>query len=743
MSVVGASCFLLLGAAVLLIDLRTSGGGWPAQWLALPVAGASFVVILGFAYNASSLYHFLPGGKPAALQGMILFLLLVAGVLLARPDRGLVAQLRAPDAAGFLARRLLPAAVLVPPVVGWFRWQGEVAGLYGTEVGLALFATANVAIFSFVIWMTAAAVGRAEALRLAAEAKVHAQLARMDLLNHITRAISERQDVQSVFQVVVRSIEDNLPIHFGCIALYDPAAEAITVESVGIRSEALAGDLALLRNAEVPVDRNGLSRCLQGTLVYEPDITGSTFPFPQRLARGGLRSLVIAPLRAESSVFGVLIAARREPGSFSSGDCEFLRQLAEHVALATRQSQLYGELQSAYQDLRSSQEAVVQQERLRALGQMASGMAHDINNALSPAALYTESLLEREAGLTADGREKLTVVQRALDDVVNTVSRTRQFYGQRELQLRLVRVNLNELARQVLELTRARWRDQPQGRGLMIEVRTEFDEALDAVTGAESEIRDALTNLVFNAVDAMPQGGTLTLRTRTLHGMESDGSPSARRACIEVSDTGTGMDEDTRRRCLEPFFTTKGERGSGLGLAMVYGMVQRHSAELELDSAVGVGTTVRLIFQIAATTESTSDTAGLLAPARRLNLLVVDDDPLLTRSLRDTLEADGHVVVTADGGEAGINTFIAARKKRTPFDLVITDLGMPYVDGRKVAARIRAEAATVPIILLTGWGQRLLSENDIPANVDRVLAKPPKVRELRAALAQLTVPGRK
>ena len=146
----------------------------------------------------------------------------------------------------------------------------------------------------------------------------------------------------------------------------------------------------------MPVDRNGLSRCVRGELVYEPDIAPSRSRSPSTLAKGGLHALVAAPLRAENRVFGVLVAARREAKSFSSGDCEFLRQLSEHVALAAHQAQLYDALQRAYEELRQSQEAVVQQERLRALGQMASGVAHDINNAISPIALYTESMLERE-----------------------------------------------------------------------------------------------------------------------------------------------------------------------------------------------------------------------------------------------------------------------------------------------------------------------------------------------------------
>jgi len=212
---------------------------------------------------------------------------------------------------------------------------------------------------------------------------------------------------------------------------------------------------------------------------------------------------------------------------------------------------------------------------------------------------------------------------------------------------------------------------------------------------------------------------------------------------VEVADTGIGMDDETRRRCLEPFYTTKGERGTGLGLAMVYGMVQRHSAELEIDSAVGQGTTVRLVFAAAdALTFEAVRNVRMLQPAQRLRILLVDDDPLLIKSLRDILEQDGHAVTAADGGQKGIDAFRAALTGGTPFSVVITDLGMPYVDGRKVAASVKEAAAQTPVILLTGWGKRLLAENDIPPHVDRVLSKPPRLVEVRAALTELSSAAR-
>jgi len=588
--------------------------------------------------------------------------------------------------------------------------------------------------------------------RKQARDKLQSQLTRLDLLHRITQAIGERQDLRSLFQVVIRRLEDNLPIDFGCICQYDAAEQLLTVTSLGSPSRTLSAEIGLSEQERIPVDRNGLGRCVRGELVYEPDISDSQFSFPRRLVRGGLRSLVIAPLPAEGRVVGVLVAARRAAHSFESGDCEFLRQLSEHVGLATQQVQLYGALQRSYDELRQSQQTVLQQERLRALGQMASGVAHDINNAISPVAIYTDSLLEREPGLSDRGRKSLTVIQQCIHDVAQTVSRMRDFYRKREPQAPLALVDLNQIVPGVIELTRGRWRDVPQERGLVVDVRVELANQLPKISGIDSEIRDALTNLVLNAIDAMPEGGTLTVRTRRVSGRrqtpvgsvqsnrhETRGEPQFAAVYLEVSDTGVGMDEETRRRCLEPFFTTKGERGTGMGLAMVYGMVERHSAELEIDSAPRKGTTVRLIFPIP---EASTDSAGLQPvfqlPSRPLRVLIVDDDPLIIESLSETLRGDGHKVTAADGGQAGIDTFLAAHSQGKGFDVVITDLGMPYVDGRRVAAAVKEAAASTPVVMLTGWGQRLTAENDLPQNVDRLLNKPPKLRDVRQALAEIS-----
>jgi len=210
---------------------------------------------------------------------------------------------------------------------------------------------------------------------------------------------------------------------------------------------------------------------------------------------------------------------------------------------------------------------------------------------------------------------------------------------------------------------------------------------------------------------------------------------------LEVGDSGVGMDDETRRRCLEPFFTTKGDRGTGLGLAMVYGMVQRHGGDIEIDSVLGRGTTVRLAFPQAGAQPPAESTWGQLEPSHGhapLRLLLVDDDRVLVRSLTEILEADGHMVTAVTSGQQGIDAFTAAVARHQPFDVLITDLGMPNIDGRQVAQAVKAVRPGTPVVMLTGWGRRMNEDGERPPYVDHLLAKPPRAAELRVILARCT-----
>jgi nitrogen-specific signal transduction histidine kinase/ActR/RegA family two-component response regulator len=398
-------------------------------------------------------------------------------------------------------------------------------------------------------------------------------------------------------------------------------------------------------------------------------------------------------------------------------------------------------VQKAYDELRRTQQVVVQQERLRALGQMASGVAHDVNNALSPIVAYSEMLLTMLPDLPPNAQQYLKTINQAGDDIARIVARMREFYRRRASTEHLIRVNLNQIIDEVIELTRPRWRDVSQREGIQIQIQRELDPQLPLFLSESSDLREALINLIFNAVDAMPRGGTITLATHCLdRRVGPHGESLEQQIQVEVRDDGIGMDEKTRQRCLEPFFSTKVQRGgTGLGLAMVYGMMQRHEGSIEIDSELNRGTCVRLTFPLReAPLPVTSSSPPGQQPERSLNILCIDDESQVREMLNDCLGHFKHRVSLAATGKQGLELFRAAQKKKEPYQVVITDLGMPEIDGQQVARTVKAESPATTVIMLTGWGSMMKEDGKTTPEIDALVAKPPRVKELNELLLRLT-----
>ena len=398
-------------------------------------------------------------------------------------------------------------------------------------------------------------------------------------------------------------------------------------------------------------------------------------------------------------------------------------------------------LQKAYEELRQTQQMVVQQERLRALGQMASGIAHDVNNALSPVVAYSEILLLTLKDVPEESRHYLEIIQRSGEDIAQIVARMREFYRRRSDSEPLLLVDLNQTIQQVVELTRPRWRDISQRDGISIEIQQELETPLPLLLSDPSELREALINLIFNAVDALPRGGIITLVTRCLNDAVPGGNAKLeRRLRVEVRDNGLGMDEKTRQHCLEPFFSTKTlSGGTGLGLAMVYGMVQRHEGSIQIDSAPGRGTNIILTFPIHENALPTAPgSVPQTKPQLSLKVLCIDDDETIRQLLNDCLVHFDHRVTTATDGKHGLELFRAASLNQEPFAAVITDLGMPKMDGHQLARAIKAESPLTPIIMMTGWGTMIKEDGISMPEVDALLGKPPQIQELNDLLLKVT-----
>ncbi len=379
-------------------------------------------------------------------------------------------------------------------------------------------------------------------------------------------------------------------------------------------------------------------------------------------------------------------------------------------------------LEDALAKIEAAQQQAIQQENLRALGTMASGIAHDFNNSLTAILGGSELLLSRPEYLNdkEKTRSYIEMMNTAAQDAGNVVNRLREFYRHREEREVFIPVNLSDVVVQAVALTQPKWKAEAEARGVSVNVHTDLQQ-VPLITGNDANLREVLTNLIFNAVDAMPHGGTITIRT-----YRDDGH-----VVLKIGDTGTGMTEEVRRRCLEPFFTTKGKAGTGLGLSMIYGIIQRHQGTIDIETEVGKGTTfiIRLPVQTAPPrSEPKAQPVDLVQPLR---VLVVDDEAVVRKIVGEYLKLDGHSVEAVDSGRDGLEKFRNSR-----FDLVLLDRAMPDMSGDEVAAAIKTANPTMPVVMLTGFGSMMDAADEKPAGVDFIVGKPVTINALRAALSK-------
>jgi len=444
-------------------------------------------------------------------------------------------------------------------------------------------------------------------------------------------------------------------------------------------------------------------------LVLTADITAET---RRRALAGGAKDFVIKPLDHTEVVLRIrnLLETRFLHLGMQQQNARLEDQVRERTA----------RLEDALHELRSTQEQVVKQERLRALGMMAGGIAHDFNNALTMMLGYGELLLPwlKQHGSPRE-QAYLNHIVAAAQDATHVVSRLSQFYRPAENNEIRVAVDLNEIAAQVISLTAPKWKGRSLAEGVQIEVQTELRD-IPLVAANAAELREVMTNLIFNAVDAMPAGGLVTIATTQL----DDG------VALTVTDTGTGMSESERERCLEPFFTTKGERGTGLGLAVVYGIIQRHGGTIEIASEKGVGTTFAIHLP-ATTAEKEAAKPVTQRLDRTLRVLVVDDQEIICELIAEHLASDGHTTASAADGHEALELF-----RDGFFDLVITDQSMPMMNGVQLGAAIKAISPETPVVLLTGFGDEMLAIGGHPPGIDLVLGKPVSHADLRRAIFQ-------
>lgn len=374
--------------------------------------------------------------------------------------------------------------------------------------------------------------------------------------------------------------------------------------------------------------------------------------------------------------------------------------------------------------LKRTQKQVIQHERLAALGQMASRITHDFNNALTPILGYADLLLSLPDMLNnrKEAVDMLETIRSTAMQARDIVSRLQECYESSD-EARREAIDLTKLIENIVTLTRPKWKEEMEAKGVSIRIKTKVQDMLP-INGNRSQLDEVLTNLILNAVDAMPNGGTITILGyihRSRQAME-----------LRVIDTGTGMTEDVRRRSIEPFFTTKQGRGAGLGLSMAYGIVRRHNGSLEIQSAPGKGTTViiQLPWSKPAVSKKERPPAHIL-PSKPLRILLIDDEKPVRDLIARYLETDNHTVELAASGDEGLQKF-----RKGIFDLVITDRAMPRMSGDQVAAAVKGDDREIQVILLTGFNDMMNDKNELPAGVDVIVGKPVTRYAFRDAIAK-------
>jgi PAS domain S-box-containing protein len=536
----------------------------------------------------------------------------------------------------------------------------------------------------------------------------------VEAVRAISEEITRELDLTALLQLITQRATELVGASGGMVRLWDQATQHLI-------ARAWHGVAHWLTDRSLQLGEGVAGTAAQrreGLIVN--NFRTSPYATPLHLERTSHSAVLAEPLMYRDRLVGVILLTSEDPGRpFTPEDREILKPFATQAAIAIENARLYAELSQSYQHLQRAQSELLRAEKLRALGQMAAGIAHDLNNLLAGILGQVDLLRLRVTDPTV--LEALQPLETAATDGAHVVRRLQDF-ARKRASSPLVPMDLQRAIQETLEITRPHWKNEAEREGRAIEVLTAL-EGLPSILGYAPEVREALINLILNAADAMPNGGTLSFTGSAL----PDGG-----VILLVTDTGIGMAEEVCQRIFEPFFTTKGAMGTGLGLSVVYGIMERHGGSIHVTSVSGQGTSFTLRFQTATKDGSTTPSPAALLPAPR-RILLIDDDPMVRRTFGSLLRATGHTVIEVDGGTAGL-----AVLAESPVDCVLTDLGMPEMSGWDLARTIKTQSPRLPVILLTGWGEHVFDSGDDQGMVDRILGKPVRLEELLRTIAELT-----
>ena len=531
------------------------------------------------------------------------------------------------------------------------------------------------------------------------------KIRQLTALYEVGRKLSSTLDLDELLNHALRLLKEQWGYALCVILLLDQEKNELYVRQV------IGRDFEKVQSLRFRVGMDGIVGWVAktGEPLYVPDVSKDQRyigEFPE------VKSEAAFPLKIRDQVVGVMNVESKELMGFDEEDLKALSSFASQVSVFIENAQLFADLKQTLKELKQAQDQIVQTEKLRAMGEMASGVAHDFNNVLAVILGNIQLLSHQIDHLKYDEiRERLKTIEKASKDGAETVRRIQEFTGKRK-DKEFVTLSLNDLIHEVVTITEPRWKDQSQRKGLQIKLVKELNDVLPIV-GNPSELREVLTNILFNAVDAMPEGGKITIATQP----HSEGWVEMR-----ISDTGIGMTEEIKKKIFDPFFTTKGVTNSGLGMSVSYGIVKRHGGEVLVESEPGKGTTFIIHLpmgygeDVKEVEKGLEKLISLMRPAR---ILVIDDEEPVREILSRMLRTKGHQVEVASDGEEGIERF-----KGGGFDLVFTDLGMPKISGWEVGKAMKELNPKVPVAMITGWGVELNRDKMSESGIDLIISKP-------------------
>ena len=430
------------------------------------------------------------------------------------------------------------------------------------------------------------------------------------------------------------------------------------------------------------------------------------------------KSILCVPLRTKSKMIGVLEVINKADGfPFTEEDAMLLNFFANQVAVAIENARYYGELKHKYEEEKQMQEKYAEIEKLRALGLMTSGIAHDFNNMLAIIAGNID-LIEIEEDKDKI-LKKVQIIKKTALGSAKTIKRLQKYARTKNDALQSQTINFNSLVRDAIEISTPMWKDSPQEKGFSVEIVDTLTEEEPIVLGDDTDLREAIINMIFNSVDAMPQGGKIDIVTYAKN--ES--------VYLELSDNGTGMTEETKDRIFDPFFTTKGITHGGLGMSMLYGTIKRHNGSVDIKTMPGQGTTFTIVLPKGKEkTERASEKSSHSIKTEEANILIIDDEPQIGAVLSEILSKQGHQTSVFDNGKDGIDAL-----KNGSYEILITDLGMPDLSGWEVINIARQIEPGVISGVITGWD---ISEAEAKQKgVDFLITKPFESSQIIQAVA--------